>query len=123
MAHKLLVVDDEVATVDMIATFMEIVGYDMVSAHDGISALTMLELEQPDMLILDLMMPDMKGFEICRRIRQQEHYTDLPILIVSARTDDEAIAEAYDAGANGYMTKPFDLNKLLGEIKRFLPDG
>ena len=118
MSAKLLVVDDEPATVEMIATFMEINAYEVVSAYSGLQGLSIMELEKPDMLILDLMMPDIEGFEFCERMRQTARFALTPILVISARTDPEAIERAYAAGANGYLTKPFNLLDLLGEVQR-----
>jgi len=115
---KLLVVDDEPATVDMLTMFLEISGHTVAGALSGSDGLLLLEVEKPDLMIVDLMMPDMEGFEVCKRVRASEQYADTPILILSARTDTESIEKALDSGANAYMTKPPDLSALLLEVER-----
>lgn len=117
---KLLIVDDEPATVDMISTFLSINQYETVGAYSGTEGLSKVELEAPDMLILDLMMPDMEGFDVCRNLRANNSHADIPIVIVSARTDPEAIDKALACGANKYMTKPLDLSELLALVKEFV---
>jgi DNA-binding response OmpR family regulator len=117
---RLLIVDDESATVDMLSTYLEMNGHETIAAYGGSDALVLVEVEEPDLLILDLMMPDVEGLEVCRRLRAEEQYQDLPILIVSARTDQETINQAYALGANAYLTKPINLGKLTQEIGRLL---
>jgi len=117
---RLLIVDDEPATVDMIGTFMEINGYEWSGAYNGQDGLSLLFASPPDAVILDLMMPDIEGFEFCERMRQQEAFSRTPVLIVSARTDSEAIEQAFAAGANAYLTKPFNLVELVSEVQRLV---
>lgn len=117
---KLLIVDDEPATVDMISMFVELNGYEWVGAYNGTDGLVLLEVEQPDMLIVDLMMPDIEGFEVCRRMRERDHFSKTPILVISARTDPQSIERAYSSGANAYLTKPLNLPQLLNEVKRLM---
>lgn len=119
MSHKVLVVDDEPATVEMIGTFMEINGYEWASAYSGEASKVMFSSMKPDLMILDLMMPDIQGFEICEWVRKQTT-NDVPILIVSARTDDESKARAFACGANAYLTKPFDLHELLSTVEQLV---
>jgi DNA-binding response OmpR family regulator len=117
---KILIIDDEPATVEMLSTFFEINGYVTVGAYTGTDGLLLLEVEKPDVILLDLMMPDMVGYEVCKRLRAREAYATLPVLFISARTDREAIDEAYAVGANGYIIKPPNLMHLLGEVQRAL---
>lgn len=120
---KLLIVDDEIATVDMLKTFLQISGHDPVGAYSGDDGLVLAKIEQPELMILDLMMPDVDGYEVCRRVRSHPDLKALPIIIVSARTDQSAIEKAIDSGANVYMTKPINLIQLTGEIQRLLAAG
>ncbi|MCB9438072.1 MAG: response regulator [Anaerolineales bacterium] len=121
---KLLIVDDEIATVDMLSTFLQISGHEPVGAYSGDDGLVLAKIEQPNLMILDLMMPDVDGYEVCRRIRSHPDLKELPIIIVSARTDTTAIEKAIDSGANVYLTKPINLAQLTGEIQRLLaPSG
>lgn len=115
---KLLIVDDEPLTVEMLSTFMQINGHDCIGAYNGTDGLLMAQTQHPDVLILDLMMPDMEGWQVCQTLRAQPTHADVPVLILSARTDTDAIEQAYAAGANAYLTKPPDLIKLLGEVER-----
>lgn len=118
MTPKLLVVDDEPATVDMITTFLEINNFEYASAYNGTDGLILLEAEAPDMLIVDLMMPDIQGFEVCRQMRAMPQFQETPIVMISARVDPEAKQEAIRAGANEYLTKPLDLRELLRVIRQ-----
>jgi DNA-binding response OmpR family regulator len=119
---KLLIVDDEPATVDMLSTFMKINGHEPIGAYGGGDALVLAKLEKPALMILDLMMPDMDGFEVCKRVREHPELAALPIIIVSARTDQSAIDRALKTGANVYLTKPINLVQLSTEIRRLLAD-
>jgi DNA-binding response OmpR family regulator len=117
-ASKLLIVDDEPLTVEMLSTFLEINGYTCAGAYSGTDGLLLLQTEKPDLMILDLMMPDMEGYEVCEKVRNNTEFAKTPVLIMSARTDPESIEKAYKSGANAYMTKPPDLMALLTEIAR-----
>lgn len=117
---KLLIVDDETATVDMLSTYLGLVGHETVGAFSGEEGLSSVHSEQPDLLILDLMMPDLEGFDVCKRLRESGDYTTLPILIISARIDQPSIDRAMELGADSYLTKPIDLPGLTSEIKRLL---
>ncbi|MCI0714566.1 MAG: response regulator [Chloroflexi bacterium] len=117
---KLLIVDDEAATVDMLSTYLDLIGHETVGAFSGEEGLTSVYSEDPDLLILDLMMPDLEGFDVCKRLRESGDYTALPILIISARFDQQSIDRAMGLGADSYLTKPIDLPKLTSEIMRLL---
>ncbi len=117
---KLLIIDDEIATVTMLSTFLEITGHEPVGAYSGDDGLVLAKLEKPALIILDLMMPDMDGFEVTRRIRNHPDLKELPIIIISARTDQAGIDKALSLGANVYLTKPLNLPKLTQEINRLL---
>lgn len=120
MTGKLLIIDDEEATVDMLSTFLEIYGYETVGAYNGDDGLVLAKVESPTLIISDLMMPNVDGLELCRRVRQSDTLKALPIIIISARTDQRTIDQALEQGANAYLTKPIDLPKLIGEIQRLL---
>lgn len=120
VSGKLLIIDDEEATVDMLKTFLEISGYETMSAYSGDDGLVLAKVESPTLVISDLMMPDLDGLEVCRRIRANEDLKDLPIIIISARTDQKIIDQAMTIGANAYLTKPIDLPALIGQIERLL---
>jgi DNA-binding response OmpR family regulator len=115
-----LVVDDEPAIVDMVTTYLGFKGYEVRGANTGQDGLTLIPLERPDILLLDLMLPDMEGFEVCARVRAMPEFARMPVLIISARVDPESMARAEKAGANGYMIKPIRMPELLAEVKRLL---
>ena len=120
---RLLIVDDEPATVEMLTTFLQLKGFTCIGAHNGTDGLMMVNLDRPDLVILDLMMPDLEGFEVCQRIRADAAIAHTPVLILSARIDSDAKELAEDAGANLYMTKPPDFAKLVSEIHRLLAEA
>lgn len=113
-----LVIDDEPFIIDMITTYMQLKGYQVRGATNGTDGLALLPLEKPDALLLDLMLPDIQGFEICERIRAMPDFADLPILIISARTDADSKARAERAGASAYLVKPIKMAELFGELER-----
>ncbi len=117
---KLLIIDDESATVDMLSTFLRINGHEIIGAYSGDDGLVLAKLDRPALVILDLMMPNIDGFEVCRRIRNQPDFQGLPIIIISARTDQKAIDRALSLGADVYLTKPLNLKELSSEINRLL---
>lgn len=119
---RILIVDDEV---DMREILRMTLGgeYEVVEAHDGLDALQKLNQAEPDFIILDVMMPLMDGFEACRAIRNHPRFRDVPILFLSAKTDKEAAKEGYTAGANLYLTKPFDPPQLVATVGYFLEES
>jgi DNA-binding response OmpR family regulator len=120
MAAKILIVDDEPFTVDLLQTYLQIHGYETLSAFNGEDGLVMAKVENPDAMVLDLMMPDIEGYEVCARLRAFPQTTDLPILILSARVEQASKDRAMKAGANGYLTKPVVFSLLLSELKRVI---
>ncbi|HLA44747.1 MAG TPA: response regulator [Aggregatilineales bacterium] len=120
MGVKLLIVDDEPFTVEMISTYLQMNGFECTGAHSGTDGLALLKNTNPALVILDLMMPDIEGFEFCERMRSDPQFATIPVLIVSARTDQEAMDRAFNAGANDYLTKPFQLAELMGAVKTLL---
>src|SRR5574338_24699 len=117
MSLKLLVVDDDWAVTDMLSTLLKLQGYEVATANRGADCLALVREKTPDLLLLDLMMPDMDGWAVCREIRQ---YSNVPILILSALNDPIKIASILDAGADDYLTKPVASSVLLARINRLL---
>jgi DNA-binding response OmpR family regulator len=122
MADKkvVLVIDDEPFIVDMLTTFLEINGYEVRGAHNGQDGLVLVQLEKPDVLLLDLMLPDIAGFEVCERVRAMPEFAHIPVMIISARTEPESKARAMQAGANIYLTKPLKMAELVTELQKLL---
>jgi two-component system KDP operon response regulator KdpE len=108
-----LIIEDDPNIVDLIGANLAVRGFDTLVSSDGSKALTLLETEQPDMVLLDLMLPEVDGFELCRQIREQ---SSVAIIVVSARGGERDKVTALNMGADDYMTKPFGIEELLARI-------
>jgi DNA-binding response OmpR family regulator len=117
MAIKVLIIDDEAGTVDMLKSFFEIFGIEAEGALTGGAGLKSISAQLPNVLILDLMLPDIDGYEICQRLRMRDRTKDLPIVMLSARTTRDDVRRGYAAGASRYVKKPVDLNSLLEVVQ------
>jgi DNA-binding response OmpR family regulator len=106
MRHKILVVDDTREIREFVADVLKIWGYEVSTAVDGYGAVDQFELDKPDMLITDLMMPRMDGYELCQIIRRS---SSVPIVVMTALRGDEGAFEAFKAGADAFVPKPIDL--------------
>ena len=115
---KILVVDDERAVRESLRRALELEGYEIELAADGGEALAQLESDQPDAVILDVLMPGVDGLEVCRRLRRSGNR--IPILMLTARDAVENRVEGLDAGADDYVTKPFALDELLARVRALL---
>jgi DNA-binding response OmpR family regulator len=120
MSKVIAIIDDEPMMVDMLTTFLKLKGYQIRGAYTGQEGLALVAVEQPDLLILDLMLPDIDGYQICETLRSMPDYAAMPILIVSARTDTISMERAEQVGANGYLTKPVRFPELMTELERLL---
>ena len=110
---RILVVEDDPNIVDLIRSNLAVRGYDVVVATDGARALERLETEQPDIVLLDLMLPDVDGLDLCRLVRVR---SNVGVIVVSARGGDRDKVAALNLGADDYMTKPFSIEELLARI-------
>lgn len=113
----ILVVDDAPNIVELLRLYLEGAGYTTVAATDGLSALELHRKHRPDLVILDVMLPGMDGFEVCRAIRRE---ADTPILMLTARTDDVDAIVGLELGADDYVTKPFNPRALVARVKAIL---
>ena len=110
---RVLIIEDDPNIVDLIRANLAVRGFDTLVSSDGSKALAMLETEQPDMVLLDLMLPELDGFELCKQIREQSR---VAIIVVSARGGERDKVTALNMGADDYMTKPFGIEELLARI-------
>ena len=117
---KILVVEDEPEIRILVKTILEKAGYSVVEAEDGEAALRLVNEEEPDLVLLDVMIPCIEGWEVCRRIRENEATRRIPIIMVTVRTTDEDIQRSVECGANAHINKPFDQKELLDTIKKLL---
>lgn len=117
---RILVVDDEIYIVHILEFSLTMEGYEVVTASDGEEALRRLEEDHPDLIVLDIMMPRMDGYEVCRRIREDEETRDLPVILLSAkgRAIDKELG--LEVGADDYIVKPFSPRRLLEKIRELL---
>jgi two-component system, OmpR family, KDP operon response regulator KdpE len=116
-ATRALVVEDDPNIVDLIRSNLAVRGFDTVVSADGLRALRLLETESPDIVLLDLMLPEVDGFELCRQIRER---SSVAIIVVSARGGERDKVSALNVGADDYMTKPFSIEELLARINATL---
>jgi DNA-binding response OmpR family regulator len=118
MANKrILVVDDEMQLVDMVKMRLEANGYSVISAYDGQDGLDKARKERPDLIILDLMLPKIDGYKVCRMLKFDEKYKNIPIILFTARAQQEDEKLGKEVGADAYITKPFEPQVLLDKIK------
>lgn len=114
---RILVVDDEVNIIKFLRANLEGKGYEVLAAMNGDEALRIFEREVPDLILLDIMMPKVDGFEVCRRLRE---WTNVPIIVLSARANEEDKVKLLDLGADDYITKPFGAPELLARVNAML---
>ncbi|MFA6242785.1 MAG: response regulator [Candidatus Hydrogenedentales bacterium] len=120
-APKILIVDDEPDTVMLIARALKTEGFDVVSAYDGISAVDLAESESPDLVLLDIMMPMMSGYEVCEQLKANPQTQNIPVLTLSSAHGHEALVKSINAGAATLILKPFTPAELVAQIRRHLP--
>ena len=114
---KILVVDDEALLVKGIRFNLQSEGYEVITGSDGLEAVTLVREEKPDLVILDVMMPNMDGMTACGKIRE---FSDIPIILLTAKTDDMDKLMGFDHGADDYITKPFNILELKARIRALL---
>jgi DNA-binding response OmpR family regulator len=117
MACRILVVDDEKKIRDFITFFLKKEGFEVIEAVNGHDALIKFRKSEPDLILLDLMMPVMDGYEVCKEIRKK---SDVPIIMLTAVEGEQNHIEGYESGADDYVTKPFRNKILMAKIRRFL---
>ncbi|MCP5095516.1 MAG: response regulator [Chloroflexi bacterium] len=120
MNWSVLVVDDEPLTQNLLRMMLEPVGFDVFGAEDGYKALSMVENNCPDVLILDVMMPDLDGIEVCKKIRSQPQTENLPIVMLSGKTHLNAAEDGLRAGADKYLFKPMSRSDLINSLRDVL---
>jgi DNA-binding response OmpR family regulator len=117
MAEKILVVDDEVSLQETLTYKLEKEGYQVEVAGDGLTALELARSTHPDLVILDVMLPGMDGFEVCRNLRQE---SNIPVLMLTARDDEIDRVVGLEVGADDYLPKPFSMRELIARVKALL---
>lgn len=120
MAAKILLVDDEPAQLELLRYNMQKAGFETVLAENGRLALELVETEEPDLIVLDWMMPEASGIDVCRELRARAGTRLMPIIMVSARGEEGDLALGLDSGADDYVTKPFSPRELVARVKAVL---
>ncbi len=120
MGRKILVVDDEAVLVETIAYNLEQAGYQVITAADGASAMQAAHRETPDLIILDILLPEMDGLEVCRQLRRESNTATTPIMMLTAKGDEIDKVVGLEVGADDYVTKPFGRRELLARVRALL---
>lgn len=119
---KILLVDDEKDLVETVSLRLKALGYEVIAAYDGKEALEKAKKDKPDLIILDLMLPKIDGYKVCRMLKFDEKYKNIPIVMFTARAQESDKELGLQVGADEYITKPFDAVVLLTKIKALLKE-
>ena len=117
---RILVVDDDDAINELIKINLELFGYDTVTAKDGIQGFTLAKQEMPDLIILDVMMPEVDGYTVAKRVRENELTKNIPILMLTAMGQLEDKVRGFDIGVDDYLVKPFEMDELKVRVRALL---
>jgi len=117
MKTKILVIDDDTAVTDLLSVLLSSQGFDVAATNSSSDGLSHVRDNEPDLIILDLMMPEIDGWEVCRSVRS---YSQVPIIVLSALNDPSMVASVLDAGADDYLTKPTPSRVLVAHINRLI---
>jgi DNA-binding response OmpR family regulator len=117
---KILIVDDDIQTTDLLQKILSTQGYETTAVNDSSKAVQIADSIHPNLIILDLMMPDPDGFKVCRMLRQIPSFIFTPIIIITALDDTDSRVVAFGAGADDYLTKPFHIEELSYRVKDLL---
>jgi len=120
MNKKILIVDDEVDLVETVRFPLEEEGFTVLVSYNGEDALDKARKEKPDLILLDIMLPKLDGYKVCRLLKFDEQYKHIPILMLTARTQEKDKIIGMETGANGYITKPFEMEELIEKVKAYL---
>jgi DNA-binding response OmpR family regulator len=120
--RKVLLIEDDVDMSEAVRLRLESNGYEVVVAHDGLEGFDMARTQKPDLIILDVMLPKMDGFTVCRMLKYDESYKNIPVIMFTARVQKTDIQHGTEVGANAYVTKPFKAEELLAQINTLIKD-
>ena len=123
MAKRILICDDDPAILRVLQVNLEIEGYETLLAHHGEEALEVATAELPDLVILDIMMPRMDGYQTCSALKASDKTKDIPVVFLSAKAQDADIQKGKSYDVEDYLTKPFDPDTLIEVVERVLSDG
>lgn len=119
MGKKILIVDDEIHILELLKLNLEIYGYEVFTTDTGKGVMSLIEKIKPDIILLDLMLPEVNGIDICKRIRNNSSLNEIRILIISAKSEEIDKIVCLEIGADDYITKPFSLREIIARINAF----
>lgn len=114
---RVLVVDDEADLVSVLRFGLQVEGFEVIEAGDGELGLRLARESKPDLIVLDLMLPKLDGYQVCRTLKFDDRYRHIPVIILSARTGEEDRRLAHEMGADAFLTKPYDMRDLVQRIR------
>ena len=117
---RIMIVDDETDLVETLTYRLEASDYEVLTAYDGQQGLDKVRAERPDIILLDVMMPKLDGYHVCRLLKSDEEFKNIPIIMLTARGQEQDIKKGKDCGADDYLTKPFESAQLLDKIIKHL---
>lgn len=120
MKKRILVVDDEIDLVETLRFSLELEGYDVLVSYNGEEALHRARNENPDLILLDVMLPKMDGYKVCRLLKFDERFRHIPVFMLTAKTQEKDRIMGLETGADEYITKPFEMNDLMKKVKKYL---
>lgn len=123
MPERILVVDDAPENIQAISTILRAEGYQVLAATDGARALEVLRKVRPDLLLLDVIMPELDGFEVCKRLKAAAEFAEIPVIFLTGKTETEDVVRGFEVGAVDYVTKPFHAHELLARVRTHLEIG
>ena len=119
---RILAIDDEVRVLTMIRKRLEFTGYEVITATDGREGLQLARSEKPDLIVLDIILPNLDGYQICARLKADESLKNIPILMLTARSQAKDVEEGMKVGADAYMTKPYDPELFVKQVESLLEE-
>jgi len=119
---RILIIDDEEQLVLMLKFRLKTMGYEVLEAYDGEEGLRVARKEKPDLILLDIMLPLKDGYEVCRELKNDPGYSDIPVILFSAKVEETDVEKGGEAGADAYITKPFESTVLVDEIEALLSE-
>ena len=118
---RIIIVDDDRDTRELLAMALETEGFEVTSAANGLRLISSLQLRRPHLILLDVNMSWIDGFELCKAVKKNENFRDIPVIFVSGRGEPEDRRKGIEAGAADYFVKPLDLNRLIARIRELAP--
>ena len=123
MAHKILIVEDDLPTVELMKFALQAEGFEVAVVYAGITALRSVEKEKPNLILLDVMIPGVDGFEVCQLLKHNIKFMKIPIIMVTAKVRKEDRMLGFEKGADDYVSKPFDPMELVSRIKKLISEA